>query len=33
MENYQKPEMDQATAEALETYVSQKKESVPDSFV
>lgn len=33
MENYQKPEMDQATAEALETYVAQKKESVPDSFV
>ena len=33
MENYQKPEMEQATAEALETYVAQKKESVPDSFV
>ena len=33
MENYQKPELDPAIAEALETYVVQKKASVPDSFV
>ncbi|MBT6508745.1 MAG: trimethylamine methyltransferase, partial [Marinovum sp.] len=33
MENYQKPDLDPAIAEALETYVVQKKASVPDSFV
>ena len=33
MDNYQKPELDPAIAEALETYVVQKKASVPDSFV
>jgi len=33
MQNYQKPDLDPAIAEALDAYVVQKKASMPDSFV
>ena len=33
MQNYQKPDLDPAIAEALDAYVVQKKASMPDSFL